>query len=41
MGLPVREPFGHPGRDAARGVRPRRDHGSGFMAEDVRTRIRA
>jgi hypothetical protein len=40
-GLAVRAPFGHPGRDAARGVQLRHDHGSGFMAEDARTRIRA
>jgi hypothetical protein len=40
-GLSVRAPFGHPGRNAARGVQLRHDHGSGFMADDFRTRIRA
>jgi transposase InsO family protein len=41
MGMAVRAPFGHPGRDAARGVRLRHDHGSCFMADDVQTQIRA
>jgi transposase InsO family protein len=40
-GLSVREPFGHPGGNAARGVQLRHDHGSGFMADDVQTQIRA
>lgn len=41
MGMAVRERFGHLGRDAARGVRLRHDHGRCFMAEDFQTRIRA
>jgi hypothetical protein len=41
MGMAVRAPFGHLGRDAARGVSLRHDHGRGFMADDVQTRIRA
>jgi transposase InsO family protein len=41
MGMAVREQFGHLGRDAARGVKLRHDHGSCFMAEDFQTQIRA
>ena len=41
MGMAVRQQFGHLGRDAARGVRLRHDHGSCFMADDFQTRIRA
>jgi transposase InsO family protein len=41
MGMAVREQFGHLGRDAARGVHLRHDHGSCFMAEDFQTQIRA
>lgn len=41
MGMAVREQFGHLGRDAARGVRLRHDHGSCFMAEDFQTQIKA
>jgi hypothetical protein len=41
MGMAVRQRFGHLGRNAARGVSLRRDHGSCFMADDVQTRIRA
>jgi hypothetical protein len=40
-GMAVRAPFGHLGRNAARGVKLRHDHGRCFMADDVRTRIRA
>ena len=39
MGMAVHEQFGHLGRDAARGVQLRHDHGSCFMAEDFQTRI--
>ena len=41
MGMAVRRQFGHPGRDAARGVRLRHDHGSCFLAEDFQRQIRA
>jgi transposase InsO family protein len=41
LGMAVRQQFGHLGRDAARGVQLRHDHGSCFMAEDVQTQIRA
>jgi len=41
MGMAVRQQFGHLGRDAARGVQLRHDHGSCFMAEDFQTQIRA
>jgi len=41
MGMAVHEQFGHLGRDAARGVQLRHDHGSCFMAEDFQTQIRA
>jgi hypothetical protein len=41
MGMAVRQQFGHLGRNAALGVSLRHDHGSGVMAEDARTRIRA
>ena len=41
MGMAVRQQHGHLGRDAARGVQLRHDHGSCFMAEDFQTQIRA
>jgi transposase InsO family protein len=41
MGVAVQEQFGHLGRDAARGVRLRHDHGSCFMAEDFQNQLRA
>ncbi len=41
MGMAVRQQFGHLGRDAARGVQLRHDHGSCFMAEDFQTQTRA
>jgi putative transposase len=41
MGMAVRGQFGQLGRDAARGVQLRHDHGSCFMAEDFQTQIRA
>ncbi len=41
MSMAVRQQFGHLGRDAARGVQLRHDHGSCFMAEDFQTQIRA
>jgi putative transposase len=37
----VQGQFGHLGRDAARGVQLRHDHGSCFMAGDFQTQIRA
>lgn len=40
-GMSGRRQFGHPGRDAGRGVRPRHDHGSRFMAGDFQARITA
>jgi len=39
--MAVRQQFGHLGRDAARGVQLRHDHGSCFMADDFQTQIRA
>jgi putative transposase len=39
--MAVRHQFGHLGRDAARGVQLRHDHGSCFMADDFQTQIRA
>ena len=41
MGMAVRQQFGHLGRDAARGVQLRHDHGSCFMAEDFQNQTRA
>ena len=41
MGMAVRQQFGHLGRDAARGVQLRHDHGSCFMAEDFQAQIKA
>jgi len=41
MGMAVRQQHGHLGRDAARGVQLRHDHGSCFMADDFQTQIRA
>jgi transposase InsO family protein len=41
MAMAVRRQVGHLGRDAARGVQLRRDHGGCFMAEDFQTQIRA
>ena len=41
MAMAVRTQHGHLGRDAARGVQLRHDHGSCFMAEDFQTQIRA
>ncbi|ADZ72494.1 IS3 family transposase [Polymorphum gilvum] len=39
--MAVRQQFGHLGRDAARGVQLRHDHGSCFTADDFQTQIRA
>ncbi|MGY6411616.1 MAG: IS3 family transposase [Alkalilacustris sp.] len=39
--MAVRQQFGHLGRDAARGVQLRHDHGSCFMADEFQTQIRA
>lgn len=41
MGMAVRQQFGHLGRDAARGLALRHDHGSAFMAEEFGNQIRA
>ncbi len=41
LAMAVRQQYGHLGRDAARGVQQRHDHGSCVMAEDFQTRIRA
>lgn len=41
MGMAVRQQVGHLGRDAARGLQLRHDHGSCFMAEDFQTQIKA
>ena len=41
MGMVVQQQFAHLGRDAARGVQLRHDHGSCFMAEDFQTQVRA
>ena len=41
MGMAVRQQHGHLGRDAARGVQLRHDHGSCFMAEDFQSQIKA
>jgi transposase InsO family protein len=41
MSMAVRQQFGHLGRDAARGLALRHDHGSAFMAEDFGNQIRA
>jgi transposase InsO family protein len=41
MRMTVRRQSGHPGRDAARGLARRHDHGSAFMAGDFPNRIRA
>lgn len=39
--MAVRQQFGHLGRDAARGLALRHDHGSAFMAEDFQNQIKA
>ena len=39
--MAVRQQFGHLGKDAARGLALRHDHGSAFMAEDFQNQIRA
>ena len=41
MGMAVQEQFAHLGRDAARGMQLRHDHGSCFMAEDFQNQVRA
>ena len=41
MSMAVRQQFGHLGRDAARGLALRHDHGSAFMAEDFQNQIKA
>ena len=41
VSMAVRQQFGHLGRDAARGLELRHDHGSAFMAEDFQNQIRA
>ena len=39
--MAVQQQFAHLGRDAARGVQLRHDHGSCFMAEDFQTQLKA
>ena len=39
--MAVRQQFGHLGKDAARGLALRHDHGSAFMAEDFQNQIKA
>jgi putative transposase len=39
--MAVRQQFGHLGRDAARGLMLRHDHGSAFMAEDFQNQVKA
>jgi putative transposase len=41
MSMAVCEQFGHLGRDAARGLALRHDHGSAFMSEDFRHQVKA
>lgn len=41
MSMAVRQQFGHLGRDAARGLALRHDHGSAFMAEDFQNQTKA
>jgi transposase InsO family protein len=41
IGMAVQQQHGHLGRDAARGVQLRHDHGSCFMADDFQTQLRA
>ena len=41
MSMAVRRQFGHLGRDAARGLALRHDHGCAFMAEDFQNQIKA
>jgi transposase InsO family protein len=41
MSMAVRQQFGHLGKDAARGLALRHDHGSAFMAEDFQNQTRA
>jgi putative transposase len=41
MSLAVSEQFGHLGRDAARGLALRHDHGSAFMSEDFQHQVKA
>jgi putative transposase len=41
MSMAVSEQFGHLGRDAARGLALRHDHGSAFMSEDFQRQVNA
>lgn len=41
LAMAVREQHGHLGRDAARGVQLRHDHGSCFMADDFQNQVKA
>lgn len=41
MSMAVSEQFGHLGRDAARGLALRHDHGSAFMSEDFQRQVKA
>ena len=41
MSMAVSQQFGHLGRDAARGLALRHDHGSAFMSEDFQRQVKA
>ena len=41
MSVAVSEPFGHLGRDAARGLALRHEHGSAFMSDDFQRQVKA
>jgi putative transposase len=41
MSMAVSEQFGHLGRDAARGLALRHDHGSAFMSDDFQHQVKA
>jgi putative transposase len=41
MSMAVSEQFGHLGRDAARGLALRHDHGSAFMSDDFQRQVKA
>lgn len=41
MSMAVSEQFGHLGRDAARGLALRHDHGSAFMSDDFQNQVKA
>lgn len=41
MSMAVSEQFGRLGRDAARGLALRHDHGSAFMSDDLQRQLKA